>query len=91
MTPRLTAETILLCACENIGVTIEGMVVVGRRWAVDSTNPSSRALGSGVHRRRPQGLQGQSRPLWPQWAAAWPLVPCSRTLERPTLESVRSF
>ena len=45
MTPRLTAETILLCACENIGVTIEGMVVVGRRWAVDSTNPSSRALG----------------------------------------------
>ena len=32
-----------------------------------------------------------SSPLWPQWAAAWPLVPHSRTLERPTLGSVRSF
>ncbi len=26
-----------------------------------------------------------------QWAAAWPLVPRSRTLERPTLGSVRFF
>ena len=26
-----------------------------------------------------------------QWAAAWPLVPHSRTLERPTLGSVQSF
>ena len=52
-------------------VTIDGKVVVGRR-------PHHRA---GVHRPR---LQGQSSPLWPQWAAAWPLVPRSRTLERPT-------
>ena len=29
--------------------------------------------------------------LWPQWAAAWPLVPHSRTLERRTLGSVRPF
>ena len=29
--------------------------------------------------------QGQSSPLWPQSAAAWPLVPRSRTLERLTL------
>ena len=43
---------------------------------------------AGMHRRRPQG---QRSPLWPQWAAAWPLVPRSRTLERPTLGSVRTF
>ena len=65
-------------ACANIGVTVDGKVVVGRRL-------HHRA---GVHRRRPQG---QSSPLWPQRAAAWPLVPHSRTLERPTLGSVRSF
>ena len=59
-------------------VTVDGKVVVGRRL-------HHRA---GVHRPRPQG---QSSPLWPRWAAAWPLVPHSRTLERPTLGSVRSF
>ena len=82
MTPRLTAAEsgdLLLCACANICVTVEGKVVVGRRL-------HHRA---GVHRRRPQG---QSSPLWPhEWAAAWPLVPHSRTLERLTLGSVRSF
>ena len=31
--------------------------------------------------------QGQSSPLWPQWVATWPLVPRSRTLERPTHSS----
>ena len=31
MTPKLTAETILLCACANIGVTFDGKVAVGRR------------------------------------------------------------
>ena len=31
---------------------------------------------AGMRRRRPQG---QRSPLWPQWAAAWPLVPRSRT------------
>ena len=65
---------LLLCACANIGVTVDGKVlVVGSRL-------HHRA---GVHRHRPQG---QSSPLWPQWAAAWPLVPHSdsRTLERPT-------
>ena len=48
-------------ACANVGVTVDGKVVVGRRL-------HHRA---GVHRRRPQG---QGSPLWPhpQWAAAWP-------------------
>ena len=58
-------------------VTVDGKVVVGRGLR----------HRAGVHRRRPQG---QSSPLWPQWAAAWSLVPHSRTLERPTLGSVRS-
>ena len=65
-------------ADDNIVVTVKGEVVVGRR----------RRRRAGVHRPRPQG---QSSPLWPQWAAAWPLVPRSRTLERPTLGSVRTF
>ena len=52
---------LLLCACANIGVTVDGKLVVGRRL-------HHRA---GVHRRRPQG---QGSPLWPQWAAAWPPV-----------------
>ena len=54
----------------NAGVTVEGEVVVGRRLR----------RRAGVHRPRPQG---QSSPLWPQWAAAWPLVPRfrSRTLD----------
>ena len=65
-------------ADDNIVVTVEGMVVVGRR----------RRRRAGMHRPHPQG---QSSPLWPQWAAAWPLVPRSRTFERPTLGSVRSF
>ena len=65
-------------AHDNIVVTVEGEVVVGRRLR----------RRAGVHRPRPQG---QSSPLWPQWAAAWPLVPRSRTLERPTLGSVRTF
>ena len=59
-------------ADDNIVVTVEGEVVVGRR----------RRRRAGVHRPHPQG---QSSPLWPQWAAAWLLVPRSRTLERPTL------
>ena len=51
MTPRLTGSgDLLLCACANIGVTVDGKVVVGRRL-------HHRA---GVHRRRPQG---QSSPL----------------------------
>ena len=62
----------------TIGVTVEGEVVVSRR----------RRRRAGVHRPHPQG---QSSPLWPQWAAVWPLVPRSRTLERPTLGSVRTF
>ena len=49
-------------ADDNIVVTVKGEVVVGRR----------RRRRAGVHRPRPQG---QSSPLWPQWAAAWPLVP----------------
>ena len=65
-------------ADDNIVVTVEGEVVVGRR----------RRRRAGMHRPHPQG---QSSPLWPQWAAAWPLVPRSRTLERPTLGSVRTF
>ena len=60
-------------------VTVDGKVVAS---AVDSTIE----LGcTGV------APQGQSSPLWPQWAAAWLLVPHSRTLERPMLGSVRSF
>ena len=56
---------LLLCACANIGVTVDGKVlVVGSRL-------HHRA---GVHRHRPQG---QSSPLWPQRPAAWPLVPRS--------------
>ena len=65
-------------AAQTICVTVEGKVVVGRRL-------HHRA---GVHRRRPQG---QSSPLWPQWAAAWPLVPHSRTLECANLGAVRFF
>ena len=65
-------------AHDNIGVTVKGKVVVGRRLR----------RRDGVHRPRPQG---QSSPLWPQWAAAWPLVPRSRTLERLTLGSVQTF
>ena len=63
---------------KHLGVTVEGKVVVGRRLRRRAS----------VHRPRPQG---QSSPLWPQWAAAWPLVPRLRTLERPTLGSVRTF
>ena len=73
-------------AHDNIGVTVEGEVVVGRRL------PSAVELVSGVHRPRPQA----TRPVQPSlasvgWAAAWPLVPRSRTLERSTLGSVRTF
>ena len=50
----------------NICATVDGKVVVGRRLR----------HRAGVHRRHPQG---QSSPRWPQWAAAWPLVPRSRT------------
>ena len=64
MTPRPGSQRrpSALRTCTNIGVTVDGKVVVGRRL-------HHRA---GVHRRRPQG---QGSPLWPQWAAAWPLVP----------------
>ena len=47
-------------------VIVDSKVMVGRR----------RRHRAGVRRRRPQG---QSSPLWPQWAVAWPLVPRSRT------------
>ena len=78
--PQTHSGDLLLCACPI-------------HWRHRPTVTGGR-LGrrlhhrAGVHRRRPQG---QSSPLWPQWAAAWLLVPCSRTLERPTLGSVRSF
>ena len=51
----------------NIGVTdtVDSKVVVGRRLH----------HRTGVHRPH---AQGQSSPLWPQWAAAWPLVPLYR-------------
>ena len=49
-------------AHDNIVVTVKGEVVVGRRLR----------RRAGVHRPCPQG---QSSPLWPQWASAWPLVP----------------
>ena len=72
MTPRLTAETFCFAPAQTLAsLSRVRKVVVGRRL-------HHRA---GVHRRRPQG-QGSS--LWPPWAAAWPLVPRSRTLERPT-------
>ena len=67
MTPRLTAETILLCACANIGVTVDGKVVVGRRL-------HHRA---GVHRHRPHkaraalcDLSGQRHGRW-WWCRIW--------------------
>ena len=50
-----------LCDCASCGVIVDSKDVVGRR----------RRHRAGVRRRRPQG---QSSPLWPQWAAAWPLV-----------------
>ena len=69
-------DLVLLCACANIGVTVDG-----KAWlsAVDST---IELACTGVAHMP----QGQGSPLWPhpQWAAAWPLVPRSRTLERPT-------
>ena len=67
-----------LCAAQTCSVIVDGKVAVGRR----------RRHQAGMRRCRPQG---QSSPLWPQWASAWPLVPRSRTLERPTLGSVRFF
>ena len=69
---------LVLCAAQTCGVIVDSKDVVGRR----------RRRRAGVRSHRPQG---QRSPLWPQWAAAWPLVPRSRTLERPTLGSVRSF
>ena len=55
--------------------------------ADDAVVSSWRAPAS-VHRP-----QGQSSPLWPQWAVAWPLVPRSRTLQWQcsNLGAVRSF
>ena len=47
-------------------VIVDSKVAVGRR----------RRHQADMRRRRPQG---QRSPLWPQWAAAWPLVPRSRT------------
>ena len=79
--PQAHGGGLVLCAhvlTTNICVTVDSKVVVGRRLH----------HRTGVHRPRPQG---QISPLWPQWSAAWPLVPHSRTLERPTLGSVRSF
>ena len=42
-------------------------------------------------RQIPYGDRQQAATASAVWAAAWPLVPHSRTLERPTLGSVRSF
>ena len=58
----------MLCACADFLVNVDSKVVVGRR----------RRHRAGVRGRRPQG---QSSPLWPWLAAAWPLVPRSGTLE----------
>ena len=52
---------LVLCAAQSCSVIVDSKVMVGRR----------RRHRAGVRRRRPQG---QSSPLWPQWAAAWPLV-----------------
>ena len=59
---QLTSSDTDLCAAQTCGVIVDSKVVVGRR----------RRRRAGVRRHRPQG---QSSPLWPQWAAAWPLVP----------------
>ena len=60
------------------------------RWssAVDPAKRQIELVCTG-ERRRPHCHipQGQSSPLWPQWAAAWPLVPHSRTLERGAADS----
>ena len=58
-------------------VIVDSKVTVGRR----------RRHQAGMRRRRPQG---QRSPLWPQSAAAWPLVPRSGTLECATLASVQT-
>ena len=59
---------LLLCAAQTICVIVDSKEVVGRR----------RRRRAGVHRHRPQG---QRSPLWPQWAAAWPPVPHSGSVE----------
>ena len=58
-------------------VIVDSKVTVGRR----------RRHQAGMRRRRPQG---QRSPLWPQSAAAWPLVARSGTLECATLASVQT-
>ena len=83
MTPRLTAETFCFAPAQTLASPSRV------RWssAVDST--IELACTGGAHKAR-AALSASLR-LWPQWAAAWPLVPHSRTLERLTLRSVRSF
>ena len=66
---RVPAASQRLSITTNIASPSTVRCVVGRRL-------HHRA---GVHRPRPQG---QSSPLWPQWTAAWPLVPRSRTYVR---------
>ena len=82
MTPRLTAETFCFAPAQTLAS--EGKVVVGRRLHHRA------GVCTGVAHNA-QGHRAGGSPLWPQWAArhgpwpAWPLVPHSRTLERPTL------
>ena len=59
---------LLLSAAQTICVIVDSKEVVGRR----------RRRRAGVHRHRPQG---QRSPLWPQWAAPWPPVPHSGSVE----------
>ena len=70
MTPSAQAHSgdLLLCACANICVTVEGKVVVGRRL-----HHIELACTGVAHKAR-------AALFWPQWAAAWLLVPHSRTL-----------
>ena len=68
---------LVLCAAQTCSVIVDSKVAVGRR----------RRHQADMRRRRPQG---QRSPLWPQSAAAWPLVPRSGTLECATLDSVRT-
>ena len=81
MTPRLTAETFCFAPAQTIASPSRV------RWssAVDSAIELACTQASPTSDKARAALSGLSR------AAAWPLVPHSRTLERPTLGSVRSY
>ena len=62
--------SLVLCAAQSFLIIVDSKEVVGRR----------RRHQAGMRRCRPRG---QRSPLWPQRAAAWPLVPRSARTNAP--------